>query len=267
MQLTSIVERTSFVFKAGYACFFTKASLACYLFPRHLAVMQHQSVQLDPLNSPFPVPWNWILATQAEGCSAQGPRIYYYRSQSLLSPDERYAAYSRIQLRVCPDWFSSQVSSVLLVENLETGDLQTITPNSPFADNPFLAPSEAHHPGRIAILIPVSWSATSDRVLCREFESQFGTDIASDFAVVWDRPSNQVLTFAPNGPSYTNAVLLGWSQQYPNHALFRAGMMGEDDWPIWVVDTSGTSHLAPEDAPVGFGRVMNHVWAGPQPHH
>jgi hypothetical protein len=245
--------------------FFLKSLDGFYCYFCYSIVMHHQSVQLDPLNSPYPVPWNWILATQAEGGHAAESQVYYYRSQSLLSPDERYAAYSRIQLRVCPDGFSSQVTSVLLIENLETGDLQTITPESPFADNPFLAPADNHRPGRIAILIPVSWSAQSDRVLAREFESQFGTDIASDFAVVWDRTCNQVVTFAPNGPSYTNAILLGWSQQYPNHALFRAGTMGEEDWPTWAVDVTGMCHLVFGDAPIGFGRVMNHVWAGPQP--
>lgn len=228
--------------------------------------MQHQSVQLDPLNSPFPVPWNWILAMQSEGSNAHESQIYYYRSQSLLSPDERYAAYSRIQLCVRPDWFSSQVSSVLLIENLETGDLQTITPESPFADNPFLSGAENAQTGRIAALIPISWSARGDRVLCREFESQFGTDIASDFAVVWDRANNTVTTIAPNGPAYTNAILLGWSQQYPDHVLFKLGIMGDEEWPVWAVDAHGATHPAPEDEAIGFGSIVNHVWAGPQPH-
>lgn len=226
--------------------------------------MNRQSVQLDPLDSPHPIPWSWVLANQAE--EGKEPRICYYRSQSLLSPNGRYAAYSRIQMHVSSDWLHSTVSSVLFIENLETGDLQTITPESPFADNPFLTTLGDQGPGRVAMLIPVSWSAQGDRLLAREFESQFGTDLASDFAVVWDQATNQAFTTAPSGMTYTNAILLGWSQQHPGCALFRVGMMGDENWPTWAVDVTGGSRLALEDAPLSFGEVMNNVWAGPQPH-
>lgn len=226
--------------------------------------MKSPSVQLDPLNSPFPVPWNWVLATQSEGNHTTAPSIHYYRSPALISPDGQYAAYSRIQMKVQPQFTQSWVSSMLFLENLKTGDLQSIAAESPFADNPFSANARGINPGSIAILIPIGWSSNGDRILAREFESIFGTDIASDFAVVWDRSANRVRTLSPSGIQYTNAILMGWSQQNPDRVLFRAGNIGEEEWQLWSVDVSGQTNAAREDAPTTFGKVVNHVWAGPQ---
>lgn len=217
----------------------------------------------DPLNSPYPVPWNWVLAMLSERGSVPNPRFRYYRSQSLISPDGQYAAYSRIQMQLSADFTQSRVASVLFLENLKTGELQTITASSPFADNPFFS-DEPNPTGTIAILIPIAWSETSDRVLAREFESIFGSDIASDFAVVWDRPTNRTYTIAPTVVRYSNAVLLGWSQSNPEQVLFRAGMMGEEDWSMYAVDVRGQTAYASNDQPVTFGRVVNSIWSGPQ---
>jgi hypothetical protein len=231
--------------------------------------MAEQSVQLDPINSPYPVPWNWVLATLAEVSRSNTSTLRYYRSQSLISPDGQYAAYSRIQMRVSPEFTQSRVSSVLFLENLRTGDLQTITASSPLADNPFtgnmFTPMEVEA-GAIAILIPVAWSETGDRILAREFESLFGSDIASDYAVVWDRHQNRTYTIAPTRVQYSNAVLLGWSQTHPGQVLFQAGNLGDTQNMLWAVDFSGQTVAAIEDQPVIFGRVVNNIWAGPQAH-
>lgn len=228
--------------------------------------MTQHSVQLDPLNSPHPVPWNWVLANQSETRPRNRVQMRYFRSQSLISPDGQYAAYSRIQMQISPNYYASRVSSVLFLENLRTGDLQTITASSPFADNPFVARGESEQAGTIAILIPVAWSEQGDRILAREFESLFGTDVASDFAVVWEQPLNRTYTFAPTRIQYSNAILLGWSQTHPDRVLFRAGNIGEDEWPLWTVDTTGQTAIATEDHPVTYGRVVNNIWAGPQSH-
>lgn len=227
--------------------------------------MTQQSVQLDPLNSPYPIPWNWVLATQEEAASTI-PRLRYYRTQALISPDGQFAAYSRIQMQVMPDFTHSRVNSVLFVENLRTGDLQTITASSPFADNPFVPNAEPQRAGTIAILIPVAWSASGDRILAREFESFFGTDIASDFAVVWERQSNRIRTIAPSGMQYSNAILLGWSRTNPDRVLFQAGNIGDENWDLWAVDFAGQTIAALEDQPVTFGQTVTNVWAGPQAH-
>jgi hypothetical protein len=226
--------------------------------------MLELGVQLDPLDSPHPVPWNWVLATHAEvGASENfGPR--YYRSQSLVSPDGQYAAYSRIQMYAQPELYRSRVTSVMFLENLQTGDLRTITASSPLADNPLVSNQDADMPGTIAILIPVSWSQESDRILARQFEGMFSTSDASDYAVIWDRRQNRTSTIAPERIQYSNAVLLGWSQTNPDQVLFRAGELGDEQPPVWAVDFNGQTALAYEDEPIVYGQVMNQVWAGPQ---
>ncbi len=201
------------------------------------------------------------------------PKVRHYRSQSLLSPDGRYAAYSRIQIKLARDFTQSRISSTLFLENLQTGSLQNIAASSPFADNPFaedslsadgVEPVEVDRSGIIAILIPVAWSETGDRLLAREFESFLGSDIASDFGVVWEQRSNRAHTIMPNKIQYTNAILLGWSQCYPDRVLFRAGMMGDRDWSLYAVDTTGQTIAVTDDRPVTFGRMVNSVWAGPE---
>lgn len=225
--------------------------------------MSHQSIQIDPLDSPHPVPWGWVLATLNASSSSNLSGTYCYRSQSLISPSQEYAAYSRIQMQVESEYFRSHVTSVLFLENLRTGDLQAITPASPLADNPFLN-TGADLEGRISIAIPVSWSESGDRLLAREFESFFGSDIASDYAVIVNQSRNRVNTVAPTKIDYTNAVLLGWSQFEPGRVLFRAGMMGDENWQQWTVDTTGQTMLAKGDRPITYGQVSSSVWTGPQ---
>lgn len=203
------------------------------------------------------------MATLAAIEPGSPPQLHYYRSQSLLSPDGQYAAYSRIQMQVQAEFFRSRVSSVLFVENLRTGDLQAITPAAPLADNPFFADG-SDILGSISIVIPVSWSEAGDRLLAREFESLFCSDIASDYAVIVDRRLNRVSTVSPTRLQYTNAVLLGWSQDHPERVLFRAGTMGEEDWPLWSVDVSGQTARASYDRPITFGESVGSVWMGPQ---
>lgn len=230
-------------------------------------VMPHHSVQVDPLNSPYPVPWSWVLATQAESTATNISELRYYRSPALVSPDGQYAAYSRIQMQAIPNFTQSQVSSVLFLENLQTGGLKTITATSPLANNPFLSREPSDRSGMIAILIPVAWSELGERVLAREFESLFGSDIASDYAVVWDRQLELTRTLAPTDVVYTNAVLMGWSQTYPGQVLFQAGDLGQQEpWPLWAVNMRGQTIAVRDDQPIVFGQTVNNVWAGPQSH-
>ena len=226
--------------------------------------MQETHLQIDPLNSDHPIPWNWVLATQSDVDPVQGSKMRYYRSQSLISPDGQYAAYSRIQMKVQPDLFSSWVSSVLFLENLRTGDLQAVTASSPLSDNPFSSDSTLDKSGTIAILIPISWSAEGDCLLAREFESLFGSSMASDYATIWNRRLNRASTVSPNRRQYTNAILMGWSKIFPGRALFKAGNLGEESWPLLAVDASGHTVMSADDRPLTFGQPMNNIWAGPQ---
>jgi hypothetical protein len=226
--------------------------------------MIEPGVQLDPLDSPHPIPWNWVMATHNELSASRRFGTRYYRSQSLVSPDGQYAAYSRIQLQGQPELYYSRVTSVMFVENLQTGDLRTITPSSPLADNPLISHEEGDMPGTISILIPVSWSKSSDRLLARQFEGMLSTSDASDYAVVWDRKQNRISTIAPERIEYSYAVLLGWSQSHPDQVLFRAGELGDVRPPVWAVNLNRQTSLALEDEPTIYGQVVNQVWAGPQ---
>lgn len=203
------------------------------------------------------------MATLTASSSVGSVPLHYYRSQSLLSPNGEFAAYSRIQMQVQPQYFESQVSSVLFLENLRTGDLQAITPDSPLADNPFVQ-GESPVLGSISIVIPIAWSATGDQLLAREFESLFGSDLASDYAVMVDLRRKQVNTIAPTQIQYTTAVLLGWSQVYPEQALFRVSNLGDPIGQLCVVSASGETIAIQDDRPVTFGQSVNSVWTGPQ---
>lgn len=223
--------------------------------------MNQPPVQLDPIDSPFPVPWNWVLTTQTE---APAGSLHTYRTSALLSPDGSYIAYSRLQMQIGTDISRSRVSSALFVENLQTRELRTVSPTSPLSNNPFADQGELDLAGSIAIALPISWSETGDRLLCREFESRFAASHASDYAVVWEQFSGNVYTLAPSFVNYTNAVLLGWSQQYPDRALFRCCNLGDPEVHYCTVDLRRQTHPAPQDQPLTFGLIKTHLWAGPQ---
>ena len=220
--------------------------------------------QVDPLGSPHAVPWDWIVKNHDEVSATANSGLRYYRSPSLISPTGQYAAYSRLQMQVDSVMYRSRVTSVMFVENLETGALRSIKAASPLADNPLISQQEAEIPGTMSILIPVSWSEEGDRLLARQFEGFFNTSDVSDYAVIWDRQSNQVTTVSPKRIDYTNAVLLGWSQNNPNQVLFQAGILGEEQWPIWSVNTNGQTALASQDEPIVHGQLVHQVWSGSQ---
>ncbi len=46
--------------------------------------------------------------------------VRQYRSTPVVSPDGRYAVYSRVQLEVEPEMHNSQVSSLLFIEDRQT---------------------------------------------------------------------------------------------------------------------------------------------------
>lgn len=221
----------------------------------------------DPLGSPHPVPWNWVMTTHADDNLKHSFGLHYYRSPSLISPDGRYAAYSRIQMRSQPELYRSRVSSIMFVENLQTGKLQVINATSPFADNGLGLGKNAALPGNISILMPVSWSKLSDRLLARQFEGLFSSSDASDFAVIWNQQQNRTSTVAPSQVKYNHeiSILLGWSQINPYQVLFHAGNLGDEHWPFWAVADNGQTLAATNvDQPIVFGKQLKPVWSGPQ---
>ncbi|MEB3178190.1 MAG: hypothetical protein VKL59_04005 [Nostocaceae cyanobacterium] len=235
-----------------------------------VATDSHQDepvAQADPVDSPHPIPWNWILKTQEEMSSNVGSGVRFYRTPSILSPDGMYAAYSRVQMDVSPEMHRSRVSSVMFVENLQTGKLQAVTASSPLANNPLLPKEETDIPGIISVLMPLGWSQQSERLLARQFEGLFNTSDATDYGLIWNRQDNTTSTIAPafNKDQHDMSVLLGWSQTEPEQVLFRAGILGEERWPLFAVMSNGTTLAASKlDQPILFGKTMNQIWAGPQ---
>lgn len=242
------------------------ASLSLKSIPIEEQAIDQPSVPIDPLNSPYPVPWNWVMKTYENVSSHQGSGVRYYRSHSLLSPDGEYAAYSRIQMQVQPELYHSQVSSVMFLENLRTGQLQQIKASSPLALH-LMMQGETATPGIISILAPVGWSKSSDRLLARQFEGFFSTSDASDYAVIWHRHKNRTTTLAP-AQSYNNhamSILLGWSQTDPAQVVFRVGELGEEQWQMWTVAENGrTTPATSLEQPIVFGQRQMKLWAGEQ---
>jgi hypothetical protein len=222
---------------------------------------QPQTEQIDPIGSPHPIPWKWITATQEAIGSNGGSGVRHYRSLPVLSPDGKYSVYSRVQLEVKPQMYNSRVTSVLFIQDMQTKKLWVMASTTPVSD-PLLkvkalkaeSSEETDPSGKIGVLVPVSWSEKGDRFLARKFEGIFNTGDSTDSAVIWDRQKNHANTVAPaNEEEHEKiAVLLGWSKKQPDHVLFRAGELGEENWPLMQVQ------------PITFGKKVTEIWAGPQ---
>ncbi|HYW21390.1 MAG TPA: hypothetical protein VE956_19240 [Nodularia sp. (in: cyanobacteria)] len=231
--------------------------------------------QIDPIGSPHPIPWKWILATQEAIAANGGSGVRHYRSVPVTSPDGRYIVYSRVQLEVKPEMYNSKVTSVMFVEDTQTNRLRVMASTAPLSDpllkiNASVSSSEQvdTNNGNIGVLVPVSWSEKSDRFLARRFEGKFNTGDSSDHAVIWDRQKNHINTVAPARDKDDHekiAVLLGWSKNKPDHALFRAGEIGEENWPLVQVTSDGqTVNTTDADQPMTFGQKITEIWADPQ---
>jgi hypothetical protein len=228
--------------------------------------------QTDPIGSPHPIPWKWIVATQ-EAIGSQGSHgVGYYRSLPVVSPDGKYAVYSRVKIEVKPEMYNTRVTSVLFIEDRETRKLRvmasTTSASDPLLNTQVTLPEQLNTEGKIGVLVPVSWSEKSDRFLARKFEGVFNTGDSTDHAVIWDRQKNHANTVTPAQAEDEHekiAVLLGWSKNQPDHVLFRAGEMGEENWPLVKVATDGkTVTTTDADQPITFGEKLTEVWAKPQ---
>ncbi len=224
------------------------------------------TVPNDPLDSPFPVPWQWIVETQQEfrDQGVQGNR--YYRSQALVSPDGKYAAYTRIHMVAASELYQSQVAGVVFLENLETGELQVIRADSPLAKYLLENNAQEDISGLISVLMPISWSAKGDRLLSRQLEGFFNTSDVTDYGVIWERESNETTTLTPvqNPHDHETAILLGWNDDNGEQVLFRSGSLGDEDWPLVAVTDEGDTLLATDADSVTHGQLVTRSWTGSQ---
>lgn len=223
----------------------------------------HPDLTSDPLNSPFPIPWQWILNTQAAVSSGKHSGSELYRSPSLYDPQKRFAAYCRVRLQLKPAPYDGRVTSTLFIENLQTGALHTVIARSPLAPHPFQDNDIVDAPGIISLLMPVSWSADGQKLLGRQFEGFLGSSEITDYGVVWQSDTQETLTLAPDpGIGYTHAILLGWSEQRSGEILFQAGCMGDEQWHSWTVDAGGNTSPAQGDQGVAYGEIASNAWSG-----
>ena len=233
---------------------------------------ESETAQTDPIGSPHPIPWQWILATQEAVGGKGGSGVRYYRSIPVVSPDGKYAIYSRVQMQVKPEMHNSRVNSVLFVEDRQTKRLRVMTSTSLVID-PLLKRQaslsvEPDRDGNMGVLVPVSWSEKGDRFLARKFVAIFNTADATDQAVIWNRQQNHLNVVSPVQSQDDHekiAILLGWSKKHPNNVLFRAGELGEENWPLLQVTNDGrTVDISAEgDQAVTFGE-RGSIWADPQ---
>ncbi len=219
-------------------------------------------MKLDPLNSPYPVPWNWILAAHNAALASNHFTPQHYRSAALRSPNGEWLAYSRIHLELCPQLHQCQVSSVLLIENLVKNTLQAIAASCPFTQAWGSDTEEDAAQGSISILMPIGWNETGDQLLTRQFEARFCSSLATDYALVWNSATGTTRTVHP--PGFEQAVLLGWSNIHPQSVLFEAGELSDTAPPHWRVDPNGEALTIQEDQAITFGEMVADALTGPQ---
>ncbi|MFO0408568.1 MAG: hypothetical protein ACK50H_00215, partial [Dolichospermum sp.] len=123
---------------------------------------ESEMTQDDPIGSPHPIPWKWIMATQ-EAIGGRGiSGVRYYRSLPVISPDGKYGIYSRVQMEVRPEMHNSRVKSVLFMEDRETKKLRVMISTDkeidPLLNKEVSLSEEADNDGKIKVLVPVSWS-------------------------------------------------------------------------------------------------------------
>ncbi|MCW9683376.1 hypothetical protein FJR41_021695 [Dolichospermum planctonicum UHCC 0167] len=233
---------------------------------------ESEMTQNDPIGSPHPIPWKWIMATQ-EAIGGKGiSGVRYYRSLPVISPDGKYAIYSRVEMEVKPEMHNSRVKSVLFMEDRQTKKLRVMTSTDkeidPLLNKEASLSEETDNDGKIGVLVPVSWSEKGDRFLARKFVAVFNTADATDQAVIWNRQQNNINVVNPVQSEDDHekiAILLGWSKKQPNNVLFRAGELGEENWPLVQVANDGKTvdMSAEEDQPITFGESAK-IWADPQ---
>jgi hypothetical protein len=201
----------------------------------------------DPLNSPYPIPWNTIWEHQTQATQSNRPETLYYLSPPLRSPDRQILAHTKIEIKIDPDFRRSHIFSQLILKTAQGKILQTIPSSMHLGRGNVQETAARQTTGTIAILVPAAWSKNGQRLLSRQFEAVFGSDVLSDYAVIWERNHLQTKTVTPLPLNYDSATLLGWSQNHPDQLLFRTATLGETSGSTLAVDHRGTTIASPND--------------------
>jgi hypothetical protein len=215
-----------------------------------------QAIQAqDPLNSTYPVPWDVIWQKQAQATQSGKILTLRYQSATLVSPDGQRLAHSEINAQLSPEVTQSSVSSRLIITNAKGKVLQSI-PSTLHLGNDSVKETTAQPIGTLSILMPATWSKDGQQLLTRQFEAVLGSDMSSDYALVWNRKTQMVKTVTPTPQNYDTAILLGWSARNPDQILFRTAILGEQKTDLVAVSRDGTTIATKSDQTLPVGNIM-----------
>ncbi|MFN4279056.1 hypothetical protein [Thermosynechococcus sp.] len=213
-----------------------------------------ETVVTDPLQSPFPLPWKWIDDGHTAALKAKKSLRFTQQTPQYVSPDGRYVAQATLYFTAHPEAQRQQLVSILEIRDRQTGNQQRIESLKEMPRE-FLA-EVPQGQGLIAVLVPVGWSETGNRLLVRQLGGLFATDLISDSAWIWQAGVGHVATVYPTADEYDFATLLGWSSTDPQRVLFQTQTMGNPKATIWAVDTQGSTQLAQGDRPRVYGTTL-----------
>jgi hypothetical protein len=210
----------------------------------------------DPLHSAYPIPWGMIWQNQTQ--ATQTGKVITLRSVSdaIASPDGQRNAHSEIRLELHPAVTQSRVVSHLIITNAKGAEVQKIASSMHLGDGIVKETSGTAAVGTLSILMPATWSKDGQQLLARQFEAVFGSDVSSDYALVWNRNTQQVKTVAPVPQDYDTAILLGWSHRNPDQILFRTAILGEKNTALVAVNRDGTTVASEGDRILPLGRSI-----------
>lgn len=211
--------------------------------------------ETDPIASPFPLPWAWIIEQQKLAALNHLPQTYSQKTAVFISPDGLYQAQAELIFQADPNFAHNQLTSTLTITNIQTQAVQQWQSTS-LIDPELRQDLPADGAGLIAVLWPVGWSASGEQLLIRHFQGLFSTDFASDVAVIWSRPQQTLTAVWPQSVDYDHAILLGWSQDQPDQVLFRTATMGESKTQVWAVNGQQEMLARPNDRPLVYGQTL-----------
>jgi hypothetical protein len=179
-----------------------------------------------------------------------------YVGSAIASPDGQRKAHSEISLELHPEVTQSRVASHLIITDAKGTEIQKIASSMHLGDGMVKETSGTAAVGTLSILMPATWSKDGQQLLARQFEAVFGSDVSSDYALVWNRKTQQVKTVAPVPQDYDTAILLGWSHRNPDQILFRTAILGEQKTTLVAVNHDGVTVASEGDRVLHLGQSM-----------
>jgi hypothetical protein len=203
----------------------------------------------DLLNSQYAVPWQTIQQAQDTVTRTGQAQSFRYRSPVSIAPDQQTQAYSELHLTLHPKPSHSFINSQLIIET----KTQTYRlPSTLHLELAAQSSTSTATPGTFSIILPAAWSADGQSLLLRQFEGLFGSDVASDYALVWQSSQPALQSYRPTAVDYDSATLMGWSQNRPGEILFQTRLLGNPTSQLVTVSpqNSSTTLASSSDRPM-----------------